>query len=374
MYYPRKTIAEINLQALRHNFNAIKSLLQPQTKFMAVIKANAYGHGAVAVAQELVKCGADMLGVTCVYEVIELRAAGIKIPILNIGATFADDAAAVFEYDFTPTIFSYDIAQKISAQAVVRGKKAKVHLKVETGMGRLGAACDDVVPLVKSILQLPNIEIEGLFTHFANADDPSVSDTLEQLRKFNEVLQKLQQAQIKIPLIHAANSAGALFYPQSHFDMVRVGFSLYGYPPSDDDRLKMPVKLEPVMSLKTYIAQVKNVAAGAAISYGSKFVAQKESQIITLPAGYADCLRRTPQPWREVLVAGKKVPLVGTICMDQAMADASAVKGLQVGDEVMIVGKQGDEEITAWQAARGFGGSAYELLTNVSSRVTRVYI
>jgi len=374
MHYLRKTVATINLQALANNFYAIKSLLKPQTKFMAVVKANAYGHGAVVAAQELLKCGADMLGVSCVYEVAELRKAGIIAPILNLGATFADDAASVFEYNYIPTIFSLDIAKEISAAAVLRGKKTKIHIKVETGMNRLGVACDNVVSLVENILQLPNIEIEGIFTHFANADNLNAGDTLEQLRKFEEVLQKLQQAQIKIPLIHAANSAATLFYTQSHFNMVRVGFSLYGYPPSDDLRLKMPVNLEPVMSLKTYIAQIKTIKAGEAVSYGGKFIAPKAMQIATLPAGYADCLRRTPQPSHQVLLRGKKVPIIGTICMDQTMIDASNINGLQVGDEVVIMGKQGDENIDAWQIANAIKTSAYEVLTSVSARVARVYI
>ncbi len=368
--YTRKTIAEISLGALASNFSAIKSLLKPQTKFLASIKANAYGHGVVPLAQELVRLGVDAFGVSCVYEVIELRKAGIKLPILNMGPTFADEASAVGEYDYIPTVFSLDIAQKISAAA---NKKIKIHIKVDSGMNRIGAACEDVLQLVRDIQKLPNIEIDGLFTHFADADTPSSGVTEIQLQKFNNLLQELREAQIKIPLIHAANSAGALFWPESHFDMVRVGKSLYGYSPSDDENLKLPVKLEPVMSIKSYISHVKKVPADTPISYGWTFRSKKESTIITLPIGYADGFRRAPQNFGEVLIGGEKCFVVGRVCMDQSMVDASPVQAPQVGDEVVIIGRQGDEKITARDVAKQIGTSAYEVLSGVAPRVVRVY-
>ncbi len=371
MHYPRKTVAKINLQALAHNFRAIKSLLAPQTKFLASIKANAYGHGAVRLAQELEHLGADMFGVACLYEVIELRKAGIKLPILNMAPTFADEASAVLEYDYEATVFSFDIAKKISDAAVAFGKNAKIHIKVETGMGRVGMAPEDVVKLVQEIKKLPNIVVEGLFTHFANADVLSSDATLLQLKIFNKVLNDLAKAQVKIPLIHASNSAGAMLWPQSHFDMVRVGMSLYGYAPDCD--LQLPIELKPIMTLTARVSHVKIVAANTGISYGHKFHTLHESKIATLATGYGDGLRRTPQNWGEVLCSGKRAPIVGQVCMDQMMIDVSKVENVNVGDEVVLIGQQGDEEINIWNVAKRAETSAYEVATSISARVTRVY-
>lgn len=371
MHYPRKTIATIDLKALAHNFHAIKSLLKPQTKFLASIKANAYGHGAVPLAQELERLGADMLGVSCVYEVIELRNAGIKLPILNMAPTFADEALAVLEYDYAATVFSFDVAKAISDAALACGKNAKIHIKIETGMGRVGAAPEDVVDLIQKIQKLPNIIIEGIFTHFANADVPSSDATLKQLQIFNKVLDDLEKAQIKIPLRHAANSAGALLWVQSHFDMVRVGMSLYGYAP--DYQLPLPVELRPIMSLTTQVSHVKIVAANTGISYGHKFHTLRQSKIATLAVGYGDGLRRTPQNWGEVLCGGKRAPILGRVCMDQMMIDVSEIENVNVGDEIVLIGKQGDEEINIWDVARRAETSAYEVATSIAARVTRVY-
>ncbi|MSP33965.1 MAG: alanine racemase [Rickettsiales bacterium] len=375
MFLPRKAVTEINLQALGYNLSQIKSLLQAQTKIMTVVKGNAYGHGAVRIAQELEKIGVDMFGVACVYEVAELRLAGIKTPIISLGATFADDVAAVFEYNYIPTIFSLDIAQKLSQMAVARGKNVDVHIKVETGMGRLGVGFESAAQLVDEVRKMPNINVQGLFTHFADADRPSSDFTNIQLQRFRKVLQELRDLQIKIPLIHAANSAGILFWPESHFDMVRLGKALYGNSPSDDETLKLPVNLKPLIAFKTYIANIQNVPANTPISYGGTFVTQRESRIITLPVGYADGFRRAPKNFGEVLVAGKRVPIVGRVCMDQSMADVTGIEGLQIGDEVVIIGKQGSEEINVRHVAKAIGTSAYEVLTSIAAaaRVTKIY-
>lgn len=373
MIHQRKTIAEINLKALAHNFHAIKSLLKPHTKFLAAVKANAYGHGAVGVAQELERLGVDMFGVACLYEVVELRNAGIKTPILNMAATFADEAESVVEYNYEATIFSLDIATKISDAALAQNKNAKIHIKVETGMNRIGVAVEDVLKLVREIKKLPNIEIVGLFTHFADADSSSSETTNEQLKIFNELLQKLEKAQIKIPLIHAANSAGALLYKESHFDMVRVGMSLYGYFSADDKNIQLPVKLEPVMSLKSYVSHVKIVPTNTPISYGGTYRTTKPAIIATLACGYADGVRRTPQNWGEVLCKGQRMPIVGRVCMDQMMIDASDASHIKVGDEVVLIGKQEGDEIDGWDVARRARTSVYEVLTAISQRVGRVF-
>ncbi len=373
MPYPRKTVAEIDLRALAANFAAIKSLLKPQTKLTAVVKANAYGHGAVPIAQELERLGADMFGVACVYEVAELRNAKIKLPILNMGPTFIDEASAVFEYNYIPTVFSFDLAKKISEIGLSLNKKAQIHIKVNSGMNRLGVDLEDALQLILDIRKLPNIEISGLFTHFADADAPSSGVTEIQLQKFDEILQKLSDAKINIPLIHASNSAGVLFWRDVEFDMVRVGSALYGYSPSDDEKLKLPIKLQPVMALKTYVSFVKTSEANTPISYGWTFFTKKKSVIATLAIGYADGLRRSPYNCAQVLVGGKKAQIAGRVCMDQTIIDAGSID-VKVGDEVVIMGKQGDEEIDAWQVAKAIKTSVYEVLTSVASRVTRIYI
>lgn len=374
MLYPRKTVAQVDLKALAYNFAAIKSLLEPQTKLMTVVKANAYGHGAVSIAHELEKLGADILGVACVYEVVELRKSGIKLPIFNMGPTFINEAAAVFEYNYIPTIFSLDLAKRISEIGVKLNKTAQIHIKVNTGMNRLGVACEDAMQLIYDIEKLPNIKISGLYTHFADADASSLEVTKHQLQKFQNILQQLNEAKIKIPLIHASNSAGTLFWPNAQFSLVRVGMALYGYSPSDDEKLKLPIKLKPIMTLKTYISFVKKVPKNTPISYGLTFITKKESIIATLAIGYADGLRRAPYNCGEVLAGGKKAPILGRVCMDQTIIDVSEIAGLQIGDEIVIIGKQGDEEINAAQIAKRTKTSVYEVLTNVASRVERIYL
>ncbi len=374
MFYPRKTVAQVDLKALAHNFAAIKNLVAPQTKLMTVVKANAYGHGAVPIAQELEKLGTDFLGVACVYEVIELRKYGIKLPIFNMGPTFIDEAAAVFEYDYIPTVFSLDLAKKISEIGVKLNKIAQIHIKVNTGMNRLGVALEDFMQLIFDIKKLPNIKISGLYTHFADADTSKSEATKNQLQKFQNILQQLNDANIKIDLIHASNSAGTLFWPDARFNLVRVGMALYGYSPSDDEQLNLPVKLKPIMALKTYISFIKKVRENTPISYGLTFVTKKESTIATLAIGYADGLRRAPYNCEEVLAGGKKAAILGRVCMDQTMIDVSEIEGLQIGDEVAIIGKQGYEEISAFDVAKRTKTSVYEVLTSIAARVERVYL
>jgi len=373
MLLPRQAIAEIDLSAMAFNLSQIKSLLKLQTKIMPIIKANAYGHGAVAVARKLEEIGIEIFGVSCLYEVIELRNAKIKAQIVNVDPTMIGDVAAVFEYNYQPTVFSLDIAEKLSQMAVKLKKIARIHIKIDTGMNRIGIDSEHAIELILAITKLPNIQIEGLFTHFANADNINSDFTKIQLEKFEKILRELENLQIKIPLIHAANSAGILFWPNSHFNMVRLGISLYGYSPSDDIT-KLPIKLKPVLSLKAYISHIKKVPAGKSISYGEKFITKKESTIITLPIGYGDGLRRSLQNCGEVLVAGKRAPIVGVICMDQIMVDASEINGLKVGDEAVLIGKQGDDQILGLEIAKRYDTIIYEVLATLASRVTRVYL
>lgn len=369
MFHPRHTIAEIDLRALEFNLSQIRSLLAAQVKIMPIIKANAYGHGAVVVARKLEELGVEIFGVSCVYEAMELRNAQIKSQIVNVDPTMIDDIAAIFEYDYQPTIFSLEIAQKISEIAKQKNKIVKIHIKVDTGMNRAGVAFTAAVELICAIKNLENIEIHGLFTHFANADDCASDYTALQLARFNAILAELKNLKIAIPLIHAANSAGILFWQESHFNLARLGLVMFGYLPNKNSSLK----LKPILSLKTYISCLKKVGANQPISYGGKFVTKKESLIATLPIGYADGFRRSPQNWGEVLIKGKRAPIVGAVCMDQTMIDVSEIDNLQVGDEVVLIGAQGQDAIWADEIAQKCGTISYEILSALAPRVTRVY-
>lgn len=370
MFHPRYAIAEIDLGALESNIAQIKTVLKASTKIMPIIKANAYGHGAVAVARKLQQIGIDILGVACVYEVIELRKAGITANIVNVDPTMLDDIDAVFEYNYRPTIFSLDIAQKISQKAVALNKIANIHIKVDTGMARVGVDYKNAAQLISQIAKLPNIKIEGLFTHFANADILDSNFTAIQLERFNNLLAQLKNLGIEIPLIHAANSAGILFWPNSHFNMVRLGLSMFGYSVEDEN---LPVKIKPILTLKAYISQIKKVPLNTPISYGGKFITKKESVIATLPIGYGDGYRRGLGGIQEVLIAGKRAKIIGIICMDQMMVDVTNLDNVRLGDEAILIGKQGDEEITAHEIAKNLNTISYEILSGLAPRVTRLY-
>lgn len=368
----RHTTAKISLEALTQNIAAIKSLLRPKTKFMAVIKANAYGHGAVAIAKYLEEENkVDYFAVACIYEVVQLRQNGIKTPILNFGALDKEDLRYVFEYDFTPTIFSYETALELSEMAVSLGKEIKIHIKINTGMNRLGVDYQDAVALIKKIHNLPSLEIEGIYSHLACAEKASHKANKLQIARFEEVIQELKKVQINPPLKHIANSAGAIFLPNSHFDMVRIGIALYGY--LSVKKLRLPIILEPILELKTQITQIREVKKGEGVSYGWNFIAKRPTKIATLAIGYGDGLARILQKKLKLIVRGKLVKITGRICMDQLMVDVSAIKNLEVGDEVVIIGKVGKNEITARDLAVKLKTIPYEVLTGLGARVERVY-
>lgn len=368
MYNSRLVKAEIDLAALAFNVSAIKSLLAPRVKFMAVVKANAYGHGAVAIAKELEKIQVDMLGVACIHEVKELRDAKIKLPILNFGVLFPEDIESIFEFDFIPTVFSLEIAKLISDTAIKKNKIVDIHVKLDTGMNRVGVAFHDTIKLIKDIKNLPNINIAGLYTHFAAAEDLEHSATKIQLKNFHFVLDQLKSENIFISTIHAANSAATMLWPETHFNMVRIGISLYGCKPAPDN--KLPIKLKPLLTLKTYISHLKKVPKNTGISYGWTYFTKNEAVIATLPIGYADGFRRTPNNFGHVLVNEKKAEVLGIVCMDQSMIDVTEIANVKVGDEVIIIGK----ELDFWKIAKTVKTSAYEILCAISARVNRVYI
>jgi len=377
--------AEIDLEAIAANIRALKALTAEGTRFMAVVKADAYGHGAVAVARQALAAGADWLAVARVEEGIALRQAGIQAPILVFGYTPPASAADLLAHDLAATVYDYDTAQAYSRVAVATDRNLRLHLKVDTGMGRLGmrpevhhfsatgkAVSGNPVFVADAIAHLPGIVLEGVYTHFAAADHADRSFTLDQLERFTDFLDHLYYAGIEIPLRHAANSAATIALPDSHLDMVRCGIAIYGLYPSAAVGPGQ-VALTPAMAFKCRVVQVKAVEAGFPVSYGMTHVTEASTVIATVAAGYADGLSRRLSNSGEMLVRGRRVPIVGRVCMDLTMLDTGAVPDAQVGDEVVIFGRQGDETICVDDVAARLGTINYEVVTGVGARVPRVY-
>ncbi len=363
----RDVYAEIDLNAVRHNLTAIRRRINPASKLCAVVKANAYGHGAIEVSKVAAACRADFLAVATVEEGLELRRAGFDLPILILGLIPHDAAEVVVANDLTQTVADFDLAQKLSAAAVNLNKVAKVHLKLETGMGRIGIAPDRAVELAAQISRLPNVELEGMFSHFADADNPDRSFTRRQIEIFKETAAKIRSAGVNIKICHLAESAAALDIPEAHFDMVRAGIITYGlYPAADFPRT---IELKPAMKLVARVAFLKKIPAGVSIGYGREFVAERDSLIATLPIGYADGYIRAYKGFH-VDIGGKLAPIAGRVCMDQTMVDVTDVDGVAVGDEAILFGS---DLISIDDAARHLQTINYEVTCLVSARVPRVF-
>lgn len=369
MYMGRPTRAEIDLSALRKNMLGLKSLTKTGTKFCAVVKADGYGHGGIQAAKTAESIGVDYLAVAILGEALELRGAGLKLPILVLGYTPEYQYADVVEHGITQTIFNLDQAKALSAASAAAGKPVKAHLKVDTGMGRLGVRPEDAADAAVSMAALPGLELEGVFTHFATADSKDPTYTKRQFAAFCSALEAIAGRGLNIPIRHCANSATTLNYPEMHLDMVRVGVALYGLWPSDETA--RPIEITPVMRFKTKIAQLKEVPAGTCISYGCTFIADKPSRIATMPVGYADGLSRSLTGKAEVVIKGKRAPMAGRICMDQCIADVSDIPGLKEGDDVLIFG---GPELLSDEVAAHLGTINYEVVCVVGKRVPRVYI
>lgn len=370
----RPAWAEVDLSAIAHNMKELRRVTDPKAMMMAVVKANAYGHGAVPVSRTVLANGADYLGVAILDEGRELREAGIDAPVLILGFTPAEQAAQAIELGLTQTVYTYRGAEAVSKAAVQAGKRAKIHIKIDTGMGRLGFPADPGTPgEIARLARLPNIEIEGMFTHFAVADIRDKQYTYHQYEKFMDVDRQLEKLGIRVPIKHAANSAAIIDLPGLHMNMVRAGVSIYGLYPSDEV-FREKVELRPAMSLKAKVAYVKTVPAGTSVSYGRTFTTGGETVIATVPVGYADGYTRLLSHKASVLIGGRRVPVIGTICMDQFMVDVSAVPGVSTGDEVVLMGRQGDQVVTADELAGLIGTINYEIVCMVSDRVPRVYV
>ena len=369
----RPTWVEIDLSAIANNIRQIQALVGPRVHILASLKADAYGHGALKVARTVLHNGASMLGVATVSEATPLREAGISAPILVFGYVPLWQMREAVRLGLSITLYSIESAQALSRAALALRKTVKVHVKVDTGMGRLGIRAEqveDVIELVHEITGLPGLDLEGIFTHFAMADSANLSHARLQLNRFQHVLQVLGARGIRPALVHAANSAAILSLPEAHFDMVRPGIALYGMDPSAEVRL--PEGFRPALSFKTQVAQVKVIPEGECISYGCTYTTERPTTIAVLPVGYADGFRRAPTNWGSVLIHGQEAPLLGRVCMDQSIVDVSHIPQTRVGDEVVLIGRQGDAALTAERVAQRLGTINYEVVSEILARVPRV--
>lgn len=367
----RPTMAVVDLNALTHNYKEVLCRCDGR-KILAVVKAQAYGHGAVKVARHLLSLGADMLGVALVEEGKELRDAGIEAPILVMGSVFPDQAEEVARLGLSPAVYSLSVVRALSVAAVNLGVSVSVHVKVDTGMGRLGVLPESASAFIEEIKSLKGVELQGLMTHFADADLRDKQFCADQMDRFESLLKSLQARGIEIPLRHAANSAAVLDYRRALFTMVRPGIMLYGYNPLPAD-IPGP-ELHPVLSLTTRIAFLKKVPAGTTISYGRTYRTGRESLIATLPVGYADGYPRSLSNRGEAIVRGVRVPIAGRVCMDMCMLDVTGVPDVGEQDAVVLIGKEGRERISADDIAEQTGTIAYEVLCGIGSRVPRLYV
>jgi len=377
----RPTRVELSLDALRHNLQAFRNAIPQGCRLMASVKANAYGHGAVEVAREAERFGVDYLGVAFLDEALQLRKAGIQTPILVLGFVAADALSVAREHNITISLFRDDIIEAAAQlPADVSGRKLKVHIKIDSGMGRLGVIGKDAaVSFIEKALQIPQLEVEGMFTHYARADEADKNYTMLQYDRFREVAEYVEQKGLPIPIIHAANSAAGIDTPHFAGGMLRLGISMYGLFPSEEVN-QQRIELEPVMTLKTEVVMVKTAPAGWGISYGTRYVTKGEERIGTLPIGYADGFSRMLTGKAHGLVRGVKVPVRGTICMDQCMialdpaVSDTASLPVEPGEEVVLIGRQGNAVITVEEVAQQLGTLNYEVICMLAARVPRIYV
>ncbi len=366
------TEAVIDLDALGANLRGVRNLLRPGVGVLAVVKANAYGHGSVEASRALAAAGADALGVAYVEEGILLRRAGIRAPILVMGPTPPEAAEALLGHGLAPMVADLALAERLSHLATQAGRVVGVHLKVDTGMARLGVSPGEALVYAEKLARLPGIRLEGLMSHFAvaEADDPGAAR--EQLARFQAVDRALRAAGVEVARRHLANSAGLLALPEAHLDLVRPGLLLYGYAPSP--RLGARLALRPALTLRTRIAALRVVPRGQGVSYGHTFVASQDVRVATLPLGYADGVSRSLSGRGEVLVHGRRAPILGRVCMDMTLVDVSAVPAAALGDEVVLIGRQGDAVITADDVAAAAGTISYEVLAGLGPRIPRTSV
>jgi alanine racemase len=371
----RLVTAHIDLRKYAHNLMAIKSRVGKDVAIMAVVKANAYGHGIVEIAQAAIAQGVRYLGVACLYEARQLRSAGITHPIMLINYLDLDSCAEALNLDLTITVMDVEVIEHLAKLSKKRNVVTKVHLKVDTGMHRAGCDPNECHSLVKLIQSSTHLELEGIFTHFACSDNPNQTHMYEQLRCFNDVLKELRKLNIYPPLIHSANSAALLTDPATHFTMVRPGIVAYGINPLPKNHPRYDEVLHdfsPILTLTSQIIHIRTLGVGEHIGYGSTYTTTKNSKIALIPIGYGDGLMRYSKSMRHMLVCGKMAPLVGRVSMDQSCIDVTDIDA-KVGDEVVIIGSQGAKQINATELAGQSDTIDYEVLTRIMPRVTRCY-
>ena len=379
-HFLKRTWAQIDLDAIKHNYLQIRNNISDKSMLLCVIKADAYGHGAVALAKEYERLGADWFAVSNLEEAFQLRNNGIKKPILILGYTPANMAYELSKLNISQAVFSEEYANDLSNYAAKNNVKVKIHLKIDTGMSRIGFVFKnerenlETIKELRRVCNLENLITEGIFTHFAVADEAgkSIETTNGQFSAFSDICKILKDSGINIKIRHCSNSGGILNYPQTNLDMVRAGIILYGLFPSNYVRNKLD--LQPAMSLKTVISQVKTVPEGTAVSYGGTFVTQRKTKIATVPIGYADGYLRVLSSKASMLVNGEKAPVIGRICMDQAMLDITDIENINENTVVTVFGKDGDAEIKVEDIADIANTINYEILCLISKRIPRIYV
>lgn len=364
--------AEIELEAIRQNVRSFRNHVGDTVQVMAVVKANAYGHGAVPVAKAALEAGAARLAVHRLTEGIELRQAGITAPVLVLGYTPPPGAEDFVRWNLTPTMITPEFAMALSSQAEAQGKVVPVHVKVDTGMNRFGLFPEEVLPYLSVVSKMKGLRLEGMFTHFATADSLDQTWILQQVKVFDEVIAAVKNAGIDIPLVHAANSATTMKYPQAHYNAVRPGIAMYGMRPSSEWE---PVfELHPALTLKSRVSRVRDLPAGAGISYGRTFVTSRPTRAALVTVGYGDGYHRILSNKGVVLIHGQRAPVLGRVCMDQFVVDVTGIPGVQQDDEVVLVGRQGNERVSAEEVGRLAGSINYEVTTGLLPRVIRKYV
>lgn len=378
--FSKRTWSEIDLNAVEYNFRNIKNKLSENTKILCVLKADAYGHGAEFLVKEYEKLGADWYGVSNIDEAVQLRNAGAKKPILIFGYTNPEMVETLNKYDISQAVFSLQYAQKLSEICEKTSSKIKIHIKVDTGMSRIGFFCQSEESInnsakeIKQLKNLKNLEIEGIFTHFSVSDDMTNNTeyTIKQYNNFCSIIKKIENEGMKIPIKHCCNSGGIISCPGMHMDMVRAGVILYGLYPSEE--VKDKIDLKPVMQLKTVVSQVKEIPENTSVSYGRTFVSNKKMKIASVSIGYADGYSLKFSNTAELLIHGKRAKIVGRVCMDQLMIDITDIENVKEGDEVTVFGTDNPQNISVDELAKIAGTINYEIVCLIGKRVPRIYI
>lgn len=370
-YY--RVCAQIDLAAVQKNIKAIRASIRKESKLMVVLKADGYGHGAVPIAKRIDDI-ADAYGVAIVEEAVELREVGIQKPILILGYTASHLYDKLIQYDITQTIFQYETAYELNEVAKKAGKTVRIHIKLDTGMSRIGfSATEQSIEEIVKISKLSNLSMEGIFTHFAKADEIDKGATTLQYQRFMEMLEQLEQRGVRFAIRHASNTAAIIDLPEYNLDMVRCGIGTYGMYPSVDVQ-KNRVVLTPAMELKTHVSYVKELPKGVGISYNGTYVTERPMRVATIPVGYGDGYPRLLSSKGRVLIHGKSAPILGRICMDQFMVDVSDIPQVKQNDDVTLMGRDGYECIPAEEIAGYAGTLNYEIVCEVGKRIPRVYI